>query len=63
LHVKDKVIKYRKKYKRTRNVLSAIKPPVKELPRLLFNIFPEDSYATPHFLSHLHHFLFRLTPF
>jgi hypothetical protein len=63
VHVKDKLIKYRKKYKRTSNVCSGIRPPAKDLSPLIFNLFTKESYTTPHFLSHLHHFLFRLTPF
>jgi hypothetical protein len=54
---------YRKKFKRTSNVFSGIKPPVKDLPPLAFNVPANTIYNKPHFLSHLHRFLFRLTPF
>lgn len=62
-HVKNKLIKYRKKFKRTSNIYSGIRPPSKELPPGTFNLFSKVTYTRPHFLSHLHHFLFRLTPF
>ena len=61
--IKSKPVKY-KKYKRaTTNSFSGINAPVKEIPALSFNIFWKDSYSKPHFLSHIHSFVFRLTPF
>lgn len=63
LHVKDKLIKYRKKYKRTSNVYSGIRPPSRVVSPVVFSLFSKETYTTPHFLSHLHHFLFRLKPF
>lgn len=63
VHYKSKQVKYRKKFKRTSNVISGLRPPIKEAPAVIFNLFAKAGYSKPHFLSHLHHFLFRLTPF
>ena len=54
---------YRKKFKRTSNVFSGIKPPIKDLSPVAFNVSSNITYNRPYFLSHLHRFLFRLTPF
>jgi len=54
---------YRKKFKRTSNVFSGIKPPIKDLSPVAFNVSSKITYNRPHFLSLLHRFLFRLTPF
>ena len=56
-------VKYRKKFKRVYTSSVRLKPPVKDLDPLTVNIFTKESYSKPFFLSHLHHFLFRLTPF
>jgi hypothetical protein len=54
---------YRKKFKRTSNAFSGIKPPIKDLSPVAFNLSSNATYNRPYFLSHLHHFLFLLTPF
>ena len=53
---------YRKKYKRVQQFSNKIKIPVK----VVTTIVPAGekiTYTKPYFLSHLHYFLFRLTPF
>jgi hypothetical protein len=59
----DSHFKYKKKLKRVRQAVTGVKLPVKYIEWLTFNILSKSSYNKPHFLSHLHHFLFRLTPF
>jgi hypothetical protein len=62
--LKTTFVKQRKKCKRLVNSLcSGIQPPVKEIDPAEFNIFWKDSYSKPYFLSHIHSFVFRLTPF
>lgn len=62
-HFKNKQFQYRKKYKRWLPGFTGFKPPVKYIQVTPFNIYLKANYSKPHFLSHLHHFLFRLTPF
>lgn len=57
------VLKYKKKIKRAYTFSTRLKHPVKEIDIVAINIFTKESYSKPFFLSHLHHFLFRLTPF
>ena len=61
--LKTRLFKGKKKYKRILNNFSEVKSPVRDNPPVSFNIFWKDLYSKPHFLSHIHHFLFRLTPF
>ncbi len=60
--VKKGHIKYKKKFKRPQ-VSIGIRPPAKDIERVDFNSTSKPTYSKPYFLSHLHHFLFRLTPF
>ncbi len=61
---KSKLSKQTKKCKRiVNNIFLGLNPPVKEIDPFVFNIFWKDSYSKPHFLSHIHSFIFRLTPF
>jgi hypothetical protein len=57
------LIKYRKKYKRLSSATAVIRLPVKNIETIAFNINGKTSYVRPFFLSLLHSFLFRLTPF
>jgi hypothetical protein len=62
MQAENKLVKYKKKFKRTSHVFPGIRPPVKEVTPGVFNI-SAPIYSKPYFLSHLQHFLFRLTPF
>jgi len=62
-HVRNTLVKYKKKYKITTPVFAGLKQPVKDVDPLFLYICSKETYSKPHFLSHLHHFLFRLTPF
>ena len=62
-HWRDKQFKFKKKFKRSLPAFSGINVPSRIIEPVPFNIFLKTSYSKPHFLSHLHHFLFRLTPF
>ena len=55
--------RYCKKYKRASSVSMGIRPHVKKIEAVLFDTRGKWTYAQPFFLSHLHSFLFRLTPF
>ncbi len=61
-NVKKGHVKYKKKFKRPQ-VSTGVRPPAKDLERVDFDPSSKISYSKPYFLSHLHHFLFRLTPF
>ncbi|MDB5250515.1 MAG: hypothetical protein JWQ40_4909 [Segetibacter sp.] len=61
--VKKRQVKYKKKFKRSPQVSTGIRPPAKDLESADFDSSSKTPYSKPHFLSHLHHFLFRLTPF
>lgn len=63
LKLKINYISCKKKFKRATQVLQGLKLPVKNLEDVAFNIYINPVYSRPHFLSHLHYFLFRLTPF
>jgi hypothetical protein len=56
-------LNYRKKLKRWIQLFSGIRPPVKDAEQSCFYLSLKHGYNTPYFLSHLHAFLFRLTPF
>jgi hypothetical protein len=60
---KNKQLKFRKKFKRLPQGLTGFRPPVKNVESARFNLFSISTYNKPYFLSHLHYFLFRLTPF
>jgi hypothetical protein len=62
LQAESKLVKYKKKFKRTSHVFPGIRPPVKEVPPVVFNS-STPVYSKPYFLSQLQYFLFRLTPF
>jgi hypothetical protein len=55
--------KWRKKYKRLSSASAGIRLPVKHIETIAFDINAKDFYIKPFFLSRLHSFLFRLTPF
>ena len=55
--------KYKKRFKRFYSFSTKLERPVKDIDLLPVNIFTKETYSKPHFLSHLHQFLFRLTPF
>lgn len=54
--------KYKKKHKRIQHFSHKIKTPVKILTPFT-PVQVKETYSQPYFLLHLHHFLFRLTPF
>lgn len=58
-----KLARYKKNYKRTITSTPRVEPPVKEIDSVTAYIYAKETYSKPHFLSHLHRFLFRLTPF
>ena len=60
---RNKFIKYRKKFKRISSGSSAFKTPVRFVNPISFGTHYKPTYTDPHFLSHLHLFLFRLSPF
>lgn len=53
----------KKKIKRWSQPFPELKPPVKHVELIPFNVFSKIHYSKPHFLSQLHAFLFRFTPF
>ncbi len=55
--------KFRKKSKKLPSYSTRIKAPTREIDPITLCINSKETYSKPHFLSHLHHFLFRLTPF
>lgn len=55
-------VKCKKKYKRIQPSTCKIKAPVR-VATVFLPPFEKGFYTRPHFLLHLHHFLFRLTPF
>jgi hypothetical protein len=55
--------KYRKKYKRVSPISPGLRQPVRNIECLAFDITGKTTYLKPFFLSLLHSFLFRLTPF
>jgi hypothetical protein len=63
LQIGKMLARYKKNYKRTITSTPRIEPPVKEIDSVTAYIYAKETYSKPHFLSHLHHFLFRLTPF
>jgi len=56
-------LKYKKKYRRWSSVSLGIRQPVRNLEARIFDSGGNTVYIKPFFLSHLHSFLFRLTPF
>jgi hypothetical protein len=60
---KGKLEKLKKKYRRAIHTFSGIKQPVRQVELQLPSIYSKEIYTEPYFLSHLHRFLFRLTPF
>lgn len=63
-HVYHKsAVKYSKKFKRISSTSPGIRQPVRELEAIEFNTNGRYNYVQPIFLSHLHSFLFRFTPF
>ena len=56
-------IKYRKKYKRISSASAGVRPPVRQIEANYLDLNGITTYVKPFFLSHLHSFLFRLTPF
>jgi len=62
LQSESKLVKYKKKFKRTSHVFPGIRPPVKQVPPVVFDS-SAPVYSKPYFLSQLQYFLFRLTPF
>lgn len=62
VHFKQTLTKYKKKYRNT-TVFPGLKIPIKYLDEVSIFINSIITYSKPHFLTHLHHFLFRLTPF
>lgn len=56
------VAKKKRKYKRIFSSSATLRQPVKEIVVSL-PLNGTEFYTTPHFISHLHRFLFRLTPF
>lgn len=63
VQVGKKLARYKKYYKRTITSTPRLEPPVKEIDTVTAYIYAKETYSKPHFLSHLHRFLFRLTPF
>ncbi|HUC82274.1 MAG TPA: hypothetical protein VMR70_15320 [Flavisolibacter sp.] len=59
----NKIVRYKKKYKRTISSSCAPRPVVREVDRIPQNIYIKETYSKPFFVSPLHRFLFRLTPF
>lgn len=62
-HLNKKPARCKKLFKRTVNFPSSPAPPTKEIDNASHFIPTKEIYSKPYFLSHLHHFLFRLTPF
>jgi len=58
-----KVCKIKKKYKRVHPASTTLRPPVRDIDIIPQNIYIKETYSKPHFISPLHRFLFRLTPF
>ena len=63
VHGRVKLLHYKKKYKRIVSSYPDLKTPVKYLDIVPRSKNAKPTYSKPHFLSQLHHFLFRLTPF
>ncbi|WP_207494483.1 hypothetical protein [Aridibaculum aurantiacum] len=61
--VSKKVSKFKKKIKRASSAFSGFRQPVRDVESIYVLTRSTINYTKPHFLSHLHHFLFRLTPF
>lgn len=59
----QKIVRCKKKFKRTFTYSTRLKQPVKDIAIAWTDIFTDETYNKPYFLSHQHHFLFRLTPF
>lgn len=59
---RNSYFKYKKKHKRVQQFSNKIKTPVK-IVTVFTPASEEETYTKPYFLSHLHHYLFRLTPF
>ena len=55
--------KLKKKHKRMLPASSTLRQPAREMDIIPQNIYLKETYSKPHFLSQLHRFLFRLTPF
>lgn len=58
-----KICKQKKKYKRILTGSSTLRPPVRDVDIIPQNIYIKETYSKPFFISPLHRFLFRLTPF
>ncbi|RYZ47794.1 MAG: hypothetical protein EOO14_23045 [Chitinophagaceae bacterium] len=58
-----KMYKIKKKYKRVVPGSSMLRQPVREVDIIPLNIYIKETYSKPFFVSPLHRFLFRLTPF
>ena len=58
-----KMYKIKKKYKRVVPGSSMLRQPVRDVDILPVNIYIKETYSKPFFVSPLHRFLFRLTPF
>ena len=58
-----KICKQKKKYKRIIPGSSTLRPPVRDVDIIPQNIYIKETYSKPFFISPLHRFLFRLTPF
>lgn len=61
--VVPKICKQKKKYKRILPGSSTLRPPVRDVDIIPQNIYIKETYSKPFFVSPLHRFLFRLTPF
>lgn len=62
-HIKNQFVSYKKKFKRWRPAFSGFKVPAKAVASVAYSDSLKNNYIKPDFLSHLHNFLFRLTPF
>lgn len=58
-----KICKQKKKYKRILPGSSTLRQPVRNIDIIPQNIYIKETYSKPFFVSPLHRFLFRLTPF
>jgi hypothetical protein len=61
--VVPKICKQKKKYKRILPGSSTLRQPVRDIDIIPQNIYIKETYSKPFFISPLHRFLFRLTPF
>ena len=63
IDLQSKSVKYKTKCKRAVPSSAGLKQPVKVIDPSWLYLRSKETYSKPHFLSHLHRFLFRLTPF